>query len=143
MRKTIFHTLKLSNTLNLIETAVKKTKHTEKKAKKKAIKILNKKKTKLKPVVESDDEQEDFSDAETIQYAEPYRDSSKKGEIYRRKNKKKAIRTLTKKGLSRKNEDVKIPSLNLLHTREQETVERKSSCSCKFCTSSTVKFRNN
>ena len=38
---------------------------------------------------------ENFSDAETIQYAEPYRDTSKKDEIYRRKAKKKAIKLLT------------------------------------------------
>ena len=41
---------------------------------------------------------DNLSDAETIQYAEPYRDTSKKNnnEIYRRKAKKKAIKILTK-----------------------------------------------
>ena len=38
---------------------------------------------------------ENFSDSETIQYAEPYRDNSKKDEIYRIKAKKKAIKILT------------------------------------------------
>ena len=37
------------------------------------------------------------SDAQTIQYAQLYRDSSKKDEIYRRKAKKKAIKILTNK----------------------------------------------
>ena len=59
---------------------------------KKAIKTLTNKKRKLRSVVKSDD---NFSDAETIQYAEPYRDTSKKDEIYRRKAKKKAIQILT------------------------------------------------
>ena len=44
----------------------------------------------------SENEQDNFSDAETIQYAEPYRNTSKKDEIYRRKAKKKTIKTLTK-----------------------------------------------
>ena len=57
-------------------------------ARKKAIKILNKKR-KLKPVVERDNVQDNFSEAETIQYAEPYRDTSKKDEIYRRNATKK------------------------------------------------------
>ena len=61
-------------------------------ARKKAIKTLTNKKRKLRSVVKSDD---NFSDAETIQYAEPYRDTSKKDEIYRRKTKKKAIKILT------------------------------------------------
>ena len=34
-------------------------------------------------------------DAETIQYTEPYRDTSKKDEIYRRKANKKAVKILT------------------------------------------------
>ena len=41
--------------------------------------------------------QDNFSDAETIQYAEPYRDTSKKDEISRRKAKKKAMKILTSK----------------------------------------------
>ena len=52
---------------------------------KKAIKTLTNKKRKLRSVVNSDD---NFSDAEAIQYTEPYRDTSKKNEIYRRKAKK-------------------------------------------------------
>ena len=59
---------------------------------KKAIKTLTNKKRKLTSVVKSDN---NFSDAETIQYAEPYKDTSKKDEIYRRKAKKKAIDLLT------------------------------------------------
>ena len=60
------------------------------KAKKKAIKILTtSKKRKMREILSSD---ENFSDAETIQYAEPYRDTSKKDEIYRRRAKKKAIK---------------------------------------------------
>ena len=54
-------------------------------ARKKVIKTLTNKKRKLRSVVKSDD---NFSDAETIQYTEPYRDTSKKDEIYRRKAKK-------------------------------------------------------
>ena len=54
----------------------------------KAIKTLNKKR-KLKAVVESDDAQDNLLDAESIPYAEPYRDSSKKDEIYRQNSKKK------------------------------------------------------
>ena len=61
-------------------------------ARKKAIKTLTNKKRKLRSVVKSDD---NFSDAKTIQYAEPYRDASKKDEIYRRKTKKKSIKILT------------------------------------------------
>ena len=61
-------------------------------ARKKAIKTLTNKKRKLRSVVKSDD---NFSDAKTIQYAEPYRDASKKDEIYRRKTKKKPIKILT------------------------------------------------
>ena len=38
-----------------------------------------------------------YSDAETIPYAEPYRDTSKKGKIYRIKAKKKAIKILNNK----------------------------------------------
>ena len=64
-------------------------------ARKKAIIILNKKR-KLKPPVESDDVEDNLLDAETIPYVEPYRDSSKKDEIYRRKAKKRAIKILTK-----------------------------------------------
>ena len=65
----------------------KKSKIYKRNARKKAIKTLNKKR-KLKPVVESDDVQDNFLDTETIQYAEPYRDTSKKDEIYRRNAKK-------------------------------------------------------
>ena len=61
-------------------------------ARKRAIKTLTNKKRKLRSVVKSDD---NFSDAETIQYAEPYRDISKKDEIYRRKAKKKTVKILT------------------------------------------------
>ena len=61
-------------------------------ARKKAIKTLTNKERKLRSVVKSDD---DFSDVETIQCAEPYRDTSKKDEIYRRKAKKKATEVLT------------------------------------------------
>ena len=64
-------------------------------ARKKAINILTNKKGKLKAVLQSDDAQDNLSDAETIQYAEPYRDTSKKDEIYRRNVKKKALKILT------------------------------------------------
>ena len=57
-------------------------------ARKKAIKTLTNKKRKLRSVVKSDD---NFSDSETIQYADPYRDTSKKDEIYRRKTKKERL----------------------------------------------------
>ena len=73
----------------------KKDKIYRQNAKKKAIKILNKKK--IKPVVESDYVQDNLSDDETIPYAEPYRDTSKKDEIYRRNAKKTAIKILTKR----------------------------------------------
>ena len=57
------------------------------KAKKKAIKILNKKR-KLKSVAHSSDEEDNPSDAETIPYAEPYRGTfTKKDEIYGKKSK--------------------------------------------------------
>ena len=46
----------------------------------------------MREILSSD---ENSSDAETIQYAEPYRDTSKNDEIYRRKAKKKAIKILT------------------------------------------------
>ena len=61
-------------------------------AKKKAIKFLNKKNAadllkehrgKQKPI---EIPASNISDAETIQYAEPYRDTSKKDEIYRKKS---------------------------------------------------------
>ena len=63
-------------------------------ARKKTIKALTNKKRKLRSVIESDN---NFSDAETIQCTEPYRDTSKKDEIYRKKAKKKAIKTLANK----------------------------------------------
>ena len=63
------------------------------KTKKKAIKILTtSKKRKVREILSTDG---NSLDAETIQYAEPYRDTSKKDEIYRRKAKKKAIKILT------------------------------------------------
>ena len=46
----------------------------------------------MREILSSD---ENSSDAETIQYTEPYRDTSKKDEIYRRKAKKKVIKILT------------------------------------------------
>ena len=102
-----FRTLKLSNTLSLIETPVKKTRYTEEKLRKKAIKILaSNKKRKV-----NDERQDNFSDTETIPYAEPYRNTffTKKDEIYRKKAKKKAIKTLTKKKPSpRKTKTVKV-----------------------------------
>ena len=58
---------------------------------KKAIKTLTNKKRKLRSGVKSD---YNFSDAETTQYTDPYRDTSKKEEIYRRNAKKKAIKIL-------------------------------------------------
>ena len=61
-------------------------------ARKNAIKTLTNKKRKLGSVVKSDNH---FSDAETIQYTEPYRDTSKKDELYIRKTQKKAIKILT------------------------------------------------
>ena len=80
-------------------------------ARKKAIKTSTNKKRKLRSVVKCDD---NFSDAETIQYAEPYRDTSKKDKIYRRKAKKKAAETLTKKSkekLTRKATEIRIKNL--------------------------------
>ena len=65
---------------------------------KKAIKILTNKKRKLRSVVKKREilsTDENSSDAEAIQYAESYRDTSKKDKIYRRKAKKKAIKILT------------------------------------------------
>ena len=70
----------------------KKNKIYRRNARKKAIKTLTNKKRKLRSVVKRDD---NFSDAETNQYAEPYRDTSKKDEIYGRKAKKKTIKILT------------------------------------------------
>ena len=61
--------------LNLIETPVKKNEIGRRKAKKKAIKILTtSQKSKVREILSSDEN----SNAETIQYAEPYRDTSKK-----------------------------------------------------------------
>ena len=96
----ILQTLKLSNTLSLIDTPVKKDKIYRRKAKKKAIKILT---TNKKRKV-NDERQDSFSDAETIPNAEPYRNASftKKDEICRKKAKKKAIKTLTRKKPSAK-----------------------------------------
>ena len=65
----------------------KKSKIYRQNTRKKAIKILNKKR-KLKTVVESDDAQDNLLDTKTIPYAEPYRDTSKKDKIYRRNAKK-------------------------------------------------------
>ena len=61
--------------------------------------------------MDSRDEQNNFSDAKTIPYAEPCRGSfTKKDEIYRKKTKKKAIKTLTKKKktLSKKTKTIKV-----------------------------------
>ena len=78
----------------------KKDEICRRKAKKKAIKTLT---TNKKRKV-NDERQSNFSDAETISYAEPYRNTSftKKDEIYRKKAKKKAIKTLTRKKHSAK-----------------------------------------
>ena len=66
---------------------------------------MSSKKQKVREKLSSDEN----SDAETIQYAEPYRDTSKKDEIYRRKAKKKAIKTLTKKKpLTKKTKTIKV-----------------------------------
>ena len=95
---------------SLIETAVKKTKYTDE-ILKKTIKILTKplynkeSRAKLKrkadnELVEIIDDVVDgdtYSDVETILYAEPYRGTSKKDKICRRKAKKKAIKILNKK----------------------------------------------
>ena len=70
------------------------------KAKKKAIKILTiNKKRKV-----NDKRQNNFSHTETIPYAELYRNTSftKKDEIYRKKAKEKAMKTLTRKKPSAK-----------------------------------------
>ena len=95
---------------SLIETAVKKTKYTDE-ILKKTIKILTKplynkeSRAKLKRKADNDlvdiiDDVVDgdtYSDVETILYAEPYRGTSKKDKICRRKAKKKAIKILNKK----------------------------------------------
>ena len=99
--------LKLSNTLSLIETPVKKDEIYRRKAKKKAIKVLT---TNKKRKV-NDERQDNFSDAETIPYAEPYRDTSftKNDEIYRKKSNKKAIKMFTrKKPSAKKNKNNKV-----------------------------------
>ena len=64
-------------------------------ARKKAIKMLTtSKKRKLRSVVKSED---NFLEAETISYAEPYRNTfTKKDEIFRKKAKKKTVKTLAK-----------------------------------------------
>ena len=54
---------------------------------------MTSKKRKVREILSSDKN----PDAETIQYAEPYKDTSKKDEIFRRKTKKKAIKILTNK----------------------------------------------
>ena len=59
----------------------------------KAIKTLTNKKRKLRSVIKSGD---NFSDAETIQYAESYRDTSKKDEIYRKKSQEKSHENTSK-----------------------------------------------
>ena len=114
MSKTIFQTLKLFNMLSPIEKLVQKTKYTTK-AKKKAIKILTNKRRKLN----TDNEEETFSDAEIILNAEPYRDTSKKDEMYRKKARKKAIKTLTK----RKPSTTKKKTIKVVEQKEDETVK--------------------
>ena len=65
-----------------------------KKAKRKALKILR---VKLKRKAEND-LFDNLSDAETIPYAEPYKNTfTKKDEIYRKKAKKKALKISTNK----------------------------------------------
>ena len=98
-----FQMLKLSNTLNLIETPLKKTKYTDETLKKSHKNtnqtFINKesgaklKRKAAKELVDIIDNVVDYSDAETISHAEPYRDTSKKDGIYRRK----AIQILNKK----------------------------------------------
>ena len=48
-------------------------------------------------IVITDDSDNNVSDAETIPFAEPYRDTTKKDEIYRRNAKKEAIKILNKR----------------------------------------------
>ena len=122
------------------ETFTKKDKIYRKKAKKKAIKTLNKKR-KLKLVADSSDEQDNLSDAETIPYAEPYRSSfTKKDEIYSKKTKKKAIKTLTKKKKTstkktktikvvepKENDDLKITGFTpITHPRTKKQIKEKA-----------------
>ena len=89
----------------------KKSKICRRNAWKKAIKIPTKalynkeSRTKLKRIADKElvdiiDDVADcdtYLDAETIPYAEPYRDTSKKDKIYRKKAKKKTIKILNKK----------------------------------------------
>ena len=90
------------------------------KAKKNGIKILNKK-GKLKAVVDSSDEEDNPSDAETIPYAEPYRGTwTKKDEIYRKKSKRKAIKTLTRK---KKTLPKKTKTINVVEPKENDDLE--------------------
>ena len=71
--------------------------------------------------MDSNDEQDNFSDAETIPYAEPYRSSfTKKYQIYRKKKKKKAIRTLTKK---KKTLTKKTKTLKVVEPKEKDDLE--------------------
>ena len=84
------------NTLTKIDDIYRK------KARNKAIKILTKaKKSRAKLKRKADKKLEeiiDDSDAETIQYAEPYRNTfTKKYEIHRKKAKKKALKILMNK----------------------------------------------
>ena len=90
-------------------TLTKKDEIYRKKAKKKAIKTLAKKKAETIPYVD-----ENLSDVETIQCAAPYRNISKKDEIYKTKAKQKSIETLTKKSrekLKRKAPEIRIKNL--------------------------------
>ena len=60
--------------------------------------LLDNSDTKIVPYVDPNTSDIDVdSDAETIPYAEPYKDASKKDEIYRRRAKKKALKILAKK----------------------------------------------
>ena len=105
------------------------------KAKKKATKILNKK-IKLKAVVDSSDEQDNLSVAETIPYAEPYRGTfTKKDEIYRKKSNRKPVKTLTRKTKTKtikvvkpkENVDLEITGFkSISHPRTRKQLKEKA-----------------
>ena len=104
-------------------TFTKKDEIYRKKAKKKAIKTLTKKKAQ-----DSIDGEtilfvgDNLSHTETIQYAEPCRGTfTKKDKIYRTKTKKKAIKTLRKKSRKRKASEIRIKSLQKKKKKKSKT----------------------
>ena len=89
--------------------------------------------------VETTDYASDVSDAETIQYAEPYKNTfTKKDKLFRLKRKRKAIETLKSKKTPKlrvvrvESPNIKITQTNQFHIQPLGEKLRKKPCPWQF-----------